>query len=386
MSGEEKVKAYTSSEPRMSAYLHSKGAALGLPVSGTFELTARCNFNCRMCYVHQNGPDLAGKELTAAEWLEIGKKARDMGMVFLLLTGGEPMLRPDFPEIYTGLVRLGLIVSINSNASLYNEEIRQTFLRYPPSRINVTLYGGSEETYRNLCGNASFEKVAENLRSMKDDGLQVRLNVSLTPYNVGDMEKIDAISREIGLQAKSSAYMYPPVRLNGETGVNKGRFTAEEAGRIMAEWDAIRDTEELFHQRAERIRQNRKAIDTDACVDVNETGEGIRCRAGRSAFWMTWEGKLMPCGTMPVEDDAPDVRKVGFEAAWKWVRDYAAAVRMPSECRTCPEKENCPSCASVCKCETGKFDEKPCYLCEMTEARVSSILQIDEEREKNKGV
>ncbi|MCQ2426355.1 MAG: radical SAM protein [Lachnospiraceae bacterium] len=384
MSENEKAGTYSSPEPRMSAYLHSRGAALGLPISGTFELTARCNFNCRMCYVHQNGPDLAEKELTAAEWLEIGKTARDMGMVFLLLTGGEPLLRPDFPEIYTGLVKLGLIVSVNTNASLYNEKIRQTFLCYPPARINVSLYGGSEETYGRLCGNASFEKVVKNLRSMKEDGLQVKLNVSLTPYNAGDMKKIDAISREIGLQTKSTAYMYPPIRLTGKTGENAGRFTAEEAGRVMAEWDALRDPEEEFLRRAENFRQNRKAIEADECADANGTGEGIRCRAGRSAFWMTWDGRLMPCGTMPVEEDAPDVRREGFGTAWKRVREYAAAVRTPSACRGCPDRENCPACAAVCKCETGKFDEKPCYLCEMTRSRIRTVLRIADEMERNR--
>ena len=294
------------------------------------------------------------------------------------------MLRPDFAEIYTGLVKLGLVISINTNASLYNEELRQTFLRYPPSRINVTLYGGSEDTYRELCGNASFEKVVKSLHSMKEDGLQLRLNVTMTPYNVCDMAKINAISKEMELQAKSSSYMYPPVRLNGETGVNKGRFTAEDAGRIMAEWDALRDPEETFLRRAGLLRQKSKAVEAEECVDVNETGEGIRCRAGRSAFWLTWEGRMMPCGTMPVEEDAPDVRRDGFEQAWKWVRDYAAAVRMPVECRTCPDKENCPSCASICKCETGKFDGKPQYLCEMTRSRVRNCLRIADEMERKK--
>ena len=384
MNEKEKSVSLPTSEPRMSLYLHSRGSALGIPVSGTFELTARCNFNCKMCYVHQNGPDLAEREFSAAEWLEIGKKARDMGMIFLLLTGGEPMLRPDFPEIYTGLVKLGLIISINTNASLYNEEIRQIFLRYPPSRINVTLYGGSEETYRNLCGNASFEKVVKNLRSMKEDGLQIRLNVSLTPYNVADMEKIDAISKEIGLQAKTTSYMYPPVRLNGEAGVNAGRFTAEEAGRVMARWDAIRDPEEQFLMRAEQIRRNCRAVEPVECLDVNETGEGVRCRAGKCTFWLTWEGKMMPCGTMPTDENAPDVRREGFEAAWKWVREYTAAIRLPAECKNCPQKENCPSCASICKCETGRFDRVPRYLCEMTSSRTRNVLRIAEEMQNKK--
>ncbi|MBO5128883.1 MAG: radical SAM protein, partial [Oscillospiraceae bacterium] len=78
-----------SSEPYIATYLHSKGRKLGLPIAGNFELTARCNFNCPMCYVHmtQEQVDAAGRELTARQWLDIAKAARDKGMVFALLTG-----------------------------------------------------------------------------------------------------------------------------------------------------------------------------------------------------------------------------------------------------------------------------------------------------------
>ena len=91
-----------NAEPLSSMHLNNLGCRLGLPVSGAFELTARCNFSCKMCYVHlQNDiPGLKARELTAENWLSIAREARDMGLLFLLLTGGEPMLREDFPYIY----------------------------------------------------------------------------------------------------------------------------------------------------------------------------------------------------------------------------------------------------------------------------------------------
>ena len=65
-------------EPYISTYLHARGRRLGLPISGNFELTARCNFNCPMCYVHLNQEDLAaqGKELTTAQWIDLARQAR----------------------------------------------------------------------------------------------------------------------------------------------------------------------------------------------------------------------------------------------------------------------------------------------------------------------
>ena len=83
----------------LSTYLHAKGGKMGISVGGTFELTARCNFNCPMCYVHMTPEQLkaSGKEeLTAKQWLDLARAAKDKGMVFVLLTGGEPLVRKDF--------------------------------------------------------------------------------------------------------------------------------------------------------------------------------------------------------------------------------------------------------------------------------------------------
>lgn len=370
-------------EPRLSEYLHGKGIRLGLPISGTFELTARCNFDCKMCYVHlQNAAELLPRELTADQWLSIAREARDAGMMFLLLTGGEPLIRKDFPYLYTELVKMGLLLSVNTNASLYTDEIRALFRKYPPTRINVTLYGGSEDTYRRLCGNPSFGRVVDNLKTMKEDGLQVRLNVSLTPYNVGDMEAIDAISRDLCLQAKAASYMYPPVRVEGRPGENAARFDPEEAGRVMAEWNAMRDTPEASIRRGELLREREAAGLTDTCADTEQ--EGVACRAGRCSFWMTWDGRMLPCGTMDIEASYP--LRDGFRTAWDEVRARTAAIRLPAECAACPSRPNCGVCASICKCESGQFDRKPAYFCRMTDSLCRNTVRIADEIKKEKGL
>ncbi len=357
------------SEPMISSHLNALGIRKGLPVSGNFELTARCNFDCRMCYVHQNG-DLRRRELSADTWLGLASDARDLGMMFLLLTGGEPFIREDFPYIYEELVRMGLVVSVNTNASLYSEELRELFLKYPPSRLNVTLYGASEETYRALCRSASYEKVVSNLRSMKADGLQVRLNVSLTPWNVADMEGIHQIAADIGLNAKGSAYMYPPVRLTESYGENAARFSPEEAGRVFAAWNRLNEGDERFLAKAEAMGR------WDNCEEIlaDSPENGVRCRAGRSSFWLTWEGKMLPCGTMDIETS--DALSLGFAKAWEEVRARTAAIRLPAECASCSHRQNCSLCASICRCESGGFDKRPEYLCKMEKSRYEETQKL----------
>ena len=134
----------SQTEPYISTYLHAKGRQQGLPIAGNFELTARCNFNCPMCYVHLSESDVqaAGRELTAAQWLQIAKDARDRGMMFVLLTGGEPFVRKDFFKILHGMQDLGLFVSINSNGSMLSGKIREQLLE----RIWGITYDGGTRT------------------------------------------------------------------------------------------------------------------------------------------------------------------------------------------------------------------------------------------------
>ena len=167
-----------ATEPPLSRKLHALGRRLGTPISGTFELTAGCNFNCRMCYIHdRNAVPRANGELTAEQWLQIGQQAAEAGTVFVLLTGGEPLLRGDFAEIYTGLKRLGLMVSVNTNGALLTGETAALLERNPPMRLNVSLYADSAEGYRQVCGTDAFELVVANIRRMKQAGTAIKLNV-----------------------------------------------------------------------------------------------------------------------------------------------------------------------------------------------------------------
>jgi sulfatase maturation enzyme AslB (radical SAM superfamily) len=173
-------KRLVNNEPVFSAYLHARAEAKGVPVSGTFELTSRCNFNCRMCYVHNMDCSKMSEEKPAEWWINLGKKAASEGVVFLLITGGEPLLRKDFKEIYTELSKLGLMISINTNGSLLCGEIAELFKKIPPTRLNISLYGASDETYEKFTGAPYFTKVLDNIKLLKSYGVDIRLNVSIT--------------------------------------------------------------------------------------------------------------------------------------------------------------------------------------------------------------
>ena len=244
-----------SSEPYISTYLHSKGRKLGIPIAGNFELTARCNFNCPMCYVHlqQDDIDARGRELTAQQWIDLGRQAKDAGMMFLLLTGGEPFVRKDFFEIYDALKQMGLMISINSNGSMLKGEVLRRLLENPPHRINISLYGGSNETYKGMCGLNAFDTVVENIRALRQAGVEVRLNVSITPYNCKDIQRIYEISQELGVHVKASSYMYPAIRVHSDYGCND-RLSPDDAAKYAVEWDSMRLSREEFNRKAQAMK------------------------------------------------------------------------------------------------------------------------------------
>ena len=366
-----------NTEPYISTYLHSKGRKLGLPIGGNFELTARCNFNCPMCYVHLSNDDIEamGKELTARQWIDIAKAAKDRGMVFVLLTGGEPFVRKDFFEIYDAMKEMGLMISINTNGSMLSGEIRRRLIENPPFRINVSLYGGCTETYKNMCGQAAFDEVLENIRAIKEAGIDIRLNLSITPYNKDDIEKIYQISKELDVHIKATSYMYPSIRVNGGKYGYGDRLSPTEAARCRVKRDLRRFTPEEFAQRAENMK-NLVSVDESDCP--TEPVEGVRCRAGSSSFWLTWDGRMLPCGMMPYPRAYP--LKVGFDAAWDEIMRQTARIRTPSQCGACPKRSVCPVCAAVAITETGSFEKVPTYLCRYTDELLKATQKASEER------
>ena len=112
-------------EPVIASYLSDKAIKNKIPLSGTFELSPICNMDCKMCYVKMKKSEVekVGRLRTTDEWIKIAEDAREAGMLFLLITGGEPLLYKGFKELYLKLVKMGLIITINTNATLIDEEM-----------------------------------------------------------------------------------------------------------------------------------------------------------------------------------------------------------------------------------------------------------------------
>lgn len=161
------------------------------PIYGVLELTPMCNMNCDMCYVRLSREEMdnQGKMLSLERWLELAREMKDAGVLFILLTGGEPLLYPWFKELYLELLNMGMVVTVNSNGTLMNDEWIEFFSQHKPRRINITLYSHHEEDYIKLCHYKGYEKAVNALKKLKERNVAVKINCSLTKHNVESYEQ-----------------------------------------------------------------------------------------------------------------------------------------------------------------------------------------------------
>ncbi len=344
-----------------------KCAVLGIPASGVFELTPRCNLRCKMCYVRLTPEQMTpiGQERTAAQWLELARQARDAGMTFLLITGGEPTLRSDFCEIYEGLSQMGLSISLNTNGTLLTDSIRTLWHRFPPAQVNITLYGTCRQDYEALCGNGdAFDAVVEGLDWLKSEGILVHLNTTMVPTNLHKWEEIEEFARQRQLDLRMTTYCFPPNRRDCSC---FERLPPEEAGALI-----VKDT--LFREGADGIQKRAQDLDSPLPRSCElDNGEPMQCMAGRSQFWITWDGKMTPCAMLT----QPAVTlEQGFRAAWEKLKALCDPIRLCPECVDCPERKSCLNCAAVTFAETGRFDGKPEYMCRLNRAYRETLLSL----------
>lgn len=367
-------------EPRITEYLHRKASITKTPISGTFELLPLCNMDCKMCYIKMSKEkqESIARLRTNEEWIELAKKAKEKGMLFLLLTGGEPFLVKDFKELYIELHKMGFCISINSNGTMIDEDVIEWLKHYPPMRINMTLYGASNETYGRLCNNPKgFTQVTKAISLLKENNIQVKLNCSVTPYNKDDLKQMMDFAQEYDLVIQATAYMFPPLRKDKTKIGQNNRFNAEDAAIYGAYISAYSNGFDRFK---EYINSGQLALyDADDDCGVVE-GDHMRCRAGITSFWMTWEGKMLPCGMIP--DEGKDPWEVGFDEAWENAKNIVSEITLPVKCAGCGKKDECKACAAMVYTETGTYDKVPQYRCEMTKNYPEACKKVLKELEQ----
>jgi len=328
-----------------------------IPLSAVFELLPHCNMNCKMCYIKSNLKNAENLK-SVEEWIQYANQMKKQGTLFVLLTGGEPLLYSGFQKLYLELIKMGMIVSINTNGTLINEEMAAFLGKNKPRRVNISLYGSSSETYAKLCGyKQGYEQVIQGISFLKKNKVDVKINGSLTMYNVADMEALLGIAEAFSVPIQIDTYMY-------KTEEN-ARVSPEEAARVKR--DVLKHTliEEEYSKYCKQIirLEERKSMVKSDC--------SMKCRAGKSSFVVDWRGYIRPCIMM----DGPSINidSLGFEKAWKAIHEETQKIYESKTCSECAYRCICQNCVASSLRETGKHNEVSEYLCDYTKKFVKLI-------------
>lgn len=356
-------------------HLSLLAAAKRMPLAGTFELLPVCNMDCRMCYIRTTPEEMhkQGRMLSADEWIRIAEQARDAGLLYLLLTGGEPFLYPEFEKLYTWLATSGIIPLLNTNGTLVNEDRADLLAKYPPRKVNISLYGASDETYGRLCRNPhGFTQVMNAIRLLQERKIPVKINCSLTPYNAEDLEQMVQICADLNVPFQVTTYMFPPIRKNGIDTECFARFTPEEAAELHLRYACL--SMGNGEQWKQWVSEQLDKLKPENAFEYKETG--FSCFAAKNNFWINWKGQMLPCGmlTGPYISAAEH----SFEECWNTIVDAGSKVHNPKECITCDKRALCHVCSAASCAETGDYDGKPEYLCRMTDAYIRKLKEIAE--------
>lgn len=163
-------------------------------------------------------------------YVRLSPRQARAGVLFLLLTGGGPLLVPGFKELYLALKAEGMVLTLNTNGTLLDEQWADFFARHKPRRVNITLYGADDAAYETLCRcPGGFKKALAAVRLLRARGVDVKLNGSVTPENVGEMDRLYAIARQLDVPMHMDAYMMP-------SGAGATALTERTAGTARLPW------------------------------------------------------------------------------------------------------------------------------------------------------
>ena len=349
------------------------------PTDGTFELTIRCNLHCKMCLFRHDdseNAEIKSKELSAGQWIDMARQTAEAGTMSLLITGGEPLLRPDFCQIWEGIYQYGFIITLYTNATLVTPKVMETLRKYPPHRIGVTIYGASPETYEKVTGSAAaYKKMLCGVRALKTLPSRLDYRMTVIQDNYDDVAYVEDLVN--GFDSDAVLITTPLV-----TKAVRGACADAEMCRLPPGKDfsltvdrTVRELKRRLGPRFDQgslsfVRKDPLCTDRTACGTPTLFG----CSAGMRSYTVSWDGMLLACQVMGSFSQA-----IGKSFADAWKR-FPIGVKLPpvsEKCSVCPVGDYCSLCPAFRFAETGSFSAAPDYICATAE-RISEMINQSE--------
>jgi radical SAM protein with 4Fe4S-binding SPASM domain len=342
------------------------------PLSFSIETTARCTNNCRHCYVNlpAGDSDAKSKEMSLDFINHLADEAVSLGIIWCLVSGGEPLLRGDFADMYLSLKNKGLLVSVFTNATLITEEHVRLFRKYPPRDLEISVYGVTQETYEAVTRvPGSFFKFMNGVNSLLDNGIRIRFKTMALRSNFRELPKIGEFCRE---KTKDFFRFDPWLHLRYDG--NARRNEEIQAERLTPE--EFVTVEQQDEDRSSALEN--KSDSMLSSVVAPRQNHLFYCTAGRRSFTIGYDGVARPCSSLHHPDCVYDLRHGSLVDAYnnlfpKVLEMQSTRKEYNETCRVCRIVNFCMWCPAHSYLETGAMDTPIEYFCQVAHARAKAF-------------
>ena len=309
-----------------------------LPLIGNLDLTYRCNFDCRHCWVRISpGASERLAELNFAEFRAIVDQARSQGCREWSISGGEPMLRPDFAEIFDYITRKAGGYTLNTNGSLVTPPIAQ-LMRRPGSKM-VALYGATAEVFDHITRTPdSFEKAMQGFAYLREAGATFTVQLIPMRDNYHQLDAMRRLAEDLSTQWRIGApWLY--LRADGDPVRNAEIRCQRVEPREVIELEGFGSGR--GKPVVKRDDSGRSALGQDGRIFAS-------CLADRREFHIDPYGAMSMCAFIKDPALRYDLRTGSFSEAWETFIPALAEAEPDGS----PEYlQNCGGCELRCDCQ-----------------------------------
>jgi radical SAM protein with 4Fe4S-binding SPASM domain len=339
--------------------LYEKAVSRRIPLGGSLEITFRCNLFCVHCYCNlpPNNHRALKDEITTGEIFSILDQLAEAGCLWLLITGGEPLIRNDFLDIYTYAKKKGFLISLFTNGTLLTPEIADHLAAWPPYEVEISLYGFSRETYERITGNhGSFQRCRQGIELLLERKIPLDLKTPVMTLNKDEILQIKALAEQLGLKFRFDPALTP--KLDGGKAPCQFRLSPQEVIAL----DRADDKREMEWRN--EFKKPAVQIDPDKLY---------LCGAGLTSFHIDPYGKMSICDMCRFHHY--DLRSGSFREGWEGNIPLLLNTKRETDspCHTCPWTDQCDNCPGWSWMENGNLEEPVDYFCTITRLRAKAF-------------
>jgi AdoMet-dependent heme synthase len=309
--------------------LNAKALRMGVPLSVHLDITYRCNERCEHCYLDHDDHG----EMTTAEIRALLGDLAQANVFFLVLSGGEPLVRRDCFEIIEYARTLGFNVKLKTNAVLVREKEARRLRELGVEQVQISVYSHRPEAHDAITKlPGSLKRTIAGIRLMREAGLKVTLANVLMRSNSRDGDGVRELAADVGAHYTLDPTITP--MMDGNTSVLRLRLPADELRAVFNDPSLVGDAESF-------------------CAPPPPVDDGIReglpCSAGHTACYVSPYGDLYPCVQFPLA--CGNVRKQKFLDIWQKSPQLAEVRSIRGKdlttCSSCTHLGTCTRCPGL---------------------------------------